>query len=79
MGNIVSLLGFPAPIARVTAAAAGFVDAVRSGDVALMTAAYTELDAAVEEQWHAEERYAAAITAIAGVPALTVLRGGLGS
>lgn len=79
MGDIVSLLGFPAPVARVTTAAARLVDAVRTGDEVRMTAAYYDLDAAVEEHWDAEERYAEAMSDAGLAPVLTVLPGGLSS
>lgn len=79
MGDIVPLLGFPAPVARITAAAFRFVAALRAGDVSAMTRASEELDAAVEEQWRIEERHAAAIDDDAGAPVLTVLTGGLPS
>lgn len=79
MGDIVCLLGFPAPVARITAAAARLVDAVRAGDVARMTRAYYALDAAVEDQWDAEEQHATALDNAGSVPLLTVLPGGLSS
>lgn len=79
MADIVPLLAFPAPVARITAAASRFVHAVRAGDVAAMTHACDDLDAAVEEQWSAEDRHAAAMEDVAGAPLLTVLTGGLPS
>lgn len=78
MDDIVPLLPCPAPVARITAAAARVVESVRAGDVPRMTAAYEELDAAVEEQWCIEERHTAAMDA-AAAPTLTVLPGGVQS
>lgn len=79
MGDIVPLLGFPAPVARITAAASRFVAALRAGDVPAMTDACADLDAAVEAQWCVEEQHTAALEDADRTPMLTVLTGGLPS